>query len=494
MSEPAASQELVRAEVDLPRTVGFWGAWAIMVGIMIGGGIFGTPPDIARHLGSPMVAMVFWAGGGVLCLFGALAYAELATMFPRSGGIYVFLREAYGDGVAFIFGWMYLLVTKPAGAAGVAFLFADHLNRLMGTAPDPAHPGSVLMLASGGLDPRLITIAALLGLTWINVRGVVLSTWLAIAFTAAKAAALAAIIVLALVIAGVIDPSKGSAANFRPAPMPISLMAAIPAVMAGVLWTYDGWNDVGAISGEVTNPQRTLPLVFVVGILSVTALYLAINAVYFWLIPLPEQRPLETIGPAVLTHLVGPTGGTIMTALIVISTLGSSHASVLANARVSFAQARDGLLFGSLGAIHPRFNTPHVSLWVGGIMGAAAAWFQGSFVALAGTFVFTMWIFYAMAAGGVIILRVRRPSLARPYRCPGYPVVPAIFVAASLFMTAVSIIQDVSRERADGEPAPGMNTLPWLVVLAAGWPVWLVWKRVARRRDATTGDQSRRSS
>jgi len=455
-----------------------------MVGIIIGGGIFGTPPDIARHLGSPMVAMIFWAAGGVLCLFGALAYAELATMFPRSGGIYVFLREAYGDGVAFIFGWMYLLVTKPAGAAGVAFLFADHLNRLIGTTPDPARPGSGLSLASGGLDPRLITIAALLGLTWINVRGVIFSTWLAIAFTAAKAAALAAIILLALVVAGIVDPSKGSVANFRPTQMPMGLMAAIPAVMAGVLWTYDGWNDVGAISGEVTNPQRTLPRVFVVGILSVTLLYLAINAVYFWLIPLADQRSMETIGPAVLTHLVGPIGGTIMTALIVVSTLGSSHASVLANARVCFAQARDGLLFRSLGAIHPRFNTPHVSLWVGGIMGAAAAWFQGSFVALAGTFVFTMWIFYAMAAGGVIVLRVRRPALERPYRCPGYPVVPALFVLAALFMTVISIVQDVSRESVEGEPAPGMNTLPWLVILAVGWPVWLVWSRVTRGRSS----------
>lgn len=466
---------------DLPRTVGLWGAWAVMAGIMIGGGIFGTPPDIARHLGSPMIAMIFWGAGGVLCLLGALAYAELATMFPRSGGIYVFLREAYGDGVAFVFGWMYLLVTKPAGAAGVTFLFADHLNKLMGTTPVP-DTGGALSLATGGLDPRLITMAALIGLTWINVRGVVLSTWLAIAFTAAKAAALAGIIVLALIVAGVISPEKASVANFKPTPAPMGLLAAIPAVMAGVLWTYDGWNDVGAISGEVKNPQRTLPRVFMLGILSVTGLYLAINAVYFWLIPLPEQRGLDTIGPAILEHLVGPIGGTIMTALVVVSTLGSSHASVLANARVSFAQARDGLLFKSLGAVHPRFQTPHVSLWVGGIMGAVAAWFQGSFVALAGTFVFTMWIFYAMAAGAVIVLRVRRPEAERPYRCPGSPVVPGLFVLASVFMTVMSIWQDVSREAVEGEAAPGMNTLPWLVFLAAGWPVYLVWERVVRRR------------
>lgn len=465
---------------DLPRAVGFWGAAAVMIGIMIGGGIFGTPPDIARHLGSPMVAMLFWLAGGVLCLFGALAYAELATMFPRSGGIYVFLREAYGDGVAFTFGWMYLLVTKPAGAAGVTFLFAEHLNRLIGTTPDPDHSGTALSLASGGLDPRLITMAALLLLTWINARGVVLSTRVAVGFTAAKFMALAAIVVLALVVAGIFDPSKASVANFTADPAPLGLLAAIPAVMAGVLWTYDGWNDVGAISGEVTNPQRTLPRVFITGIASVTLIYLAVNAVYFWLIPLPEQRTLgSTIGPAILTHLLGPIGGTIMTALIVVSTLGSSHASVLANARVSFAQARDGLLFRQLGNIHPRFGTPHVSLWVGGIMGVVAAWFQGSFVALANTFVFTMWIFYAMAAAGVIVLRIRRPRVERPYRCPGYPVVPALFVLASLFMTVMSIVQDLERTPAPGEPAPGMNTLPWLAILLAGWPVYMVWKRVA---------------
>lgn len=434
-----------------------------MVGIMIGGGIFGTPPEIARQLGSPLVAMLFWVAGGVLCLFGALAYAELATMFPRSGGIYVFLREAYGDGVAFIFGWMYLLVTKPAGAAGVTFLFADHLNQLLGTTPDGG---------AGGIDPRLITIAALLVLTVINVRGVVLSARVAVGFTAAKFLALFAIVVLALVVAGVIDPSRASVANFRPGPAPVGLLAAIPAVMAGVLWTYDGWNDVGSISGEVRDPQRTLPRVFITGIAAVTLIYLAINAVYFWLIPLVEQRSLETIGPAVLGRLVGPIGGTLMTGLIVVSTLGSSHASVLANARVSFAQARDGLLFRRLGDVHPRFATPHVSLWVGGVMGAVAAWFQGSFVALADTFIFTMWIFYAMAAGAVIILRVRRPRAARPFRCPGYPVVPGLFVLAGVFMTAISIVQDVG-----DEASRGMRTLPWLGILLAGWPVYLLWRR-----------------
>jgi APA family basic amino acid/polyamine antiporter len=359
----------------------------------------------------------------------------------------------------------------------VTFLFADHAVALVETGAralgwDPAPPRPE---ASPIPSPAaFLTAATLIVLTWINVRGVVLSTRVAVAFTSAKFLALAAIVVLALVIAGLLDPSRGSVSNFAAAGAPMPLLAAIPAVMAGVLWTYDGWNDVAAVSGEVVDPRRTLPRVLVSGIAAVTLIYLAVNAVYFWLIPIQVQRTLgDSIGPAVLTHLLGPVGGVLMTALIVVSTLGSSHASVLANARVSFAQARDGLLFHQLGAVHPRFGTPHVSLWVGGIMGAAAAWFQGSFVALAGTFVFTMWIFYAMAAGAVIVLRVRRPLAPRPYRCPGYPVVPALFVLAAAFMTVMAVVQDV-------EASGGVRTLPWLGVLLAGWPVYLVWKRWVR--------------
>ncbi len=443
---------------DLPRTIGFWGASGVMVGVMIGSGIFRTPAAIADQLGSPWVILLLWVAGGVLSLFGALTYSELACMHPESGGVYVFLREGYGRCLAFVFGWTYMLITKPLAAAGIAVVFSEHVLRLFGVE------------VAAGSDPsarmRLITIGALVVLTAINVRGMVLGAGVALVLTLIKVAALSAIVVLGLAIGG------GDAANLRGDSGGTTLMAALTPVMFAILWTYDGWSDVGAIAGEVRDPQRRLPLIYLTGTAGVMVLYLGVNAVYMWMMPLGEMRNVATVAPWVMDRLVGPAGGVAVTALVVISTLGSTHGSIMTGGRVTFAQSRDGLLFAFLSAVHPRYHTPAVALWVQLALSCAAVWFVGTFEKLAGGFVFTMWIFYGLAGAAVFILRARRPDAPRPYRCWGYPVVPAVFVAAALGMTVLSIIED-----RDG-------TLPWLAVLAAGVPAYVVWSRLVRRRAA----------
>ncbi len=450
MPDPAPSA----APRDLPRRIGFWGASAVMVGIIVGSGIFRTPTSIAQEMGSPLLILLMWLFGGVLSLFGALTYSELATMYPQSGGVYVFLREGFGRPLAFVFGWTYMLITKPAAAAGIAVVFGEHVNKLLGT----------------NWDARWITTVILVVLTVINVRGVRLGTGVAGLLTSVKGLALIAIVVLGVAL------MKGSSANFTAVAAPKSVGLAIVPVMFSIMWTYDGWSDVGAIAGEVEQPQRRLPRIYLAGTAAVTLLYVAVNAVYMYMVPLPEMAATTTVGPLVMERIVGPAAGVAVVVLVLVSTLGSTHGSILTGARVTFGQARDGLLFRFLGRVHPRYETPAVALWSQLALSITALWLLRDFQQMADTFIFTMWIFYGLAAAAIFILRIKRPDVPRPYRCWGYPAVPALFILASAVMTGMSIYQ-----------SPG-QTLPWIGLLVAGIPVYYLWIRFWPAVPATTVD------
>lgn len=444
---------------ELPRTIRFWGASAIMVGIIIGSGIFQTPVGIAGHLGSPLLILGFWLLGGVLSLFGALTYAEMATMYPESGGVYVFLREGYGRCMAFVFGWTYLLITKPFAAGGIAYVFATHLNPLLGV----------------HWSETKVTIVVLTALTVLNLGGLRVGSGVAGLLTAIKVGALVAIALLGVVLL------KGNSANLVAGPSPDTLILAIAPVMSAVLWTYDGWSDVGSIAGEVKDPQKELPRIYLIGTAAVTVLYLAVNAVYMWIVPLDEMRNVDNIGPVVARVLLGEPGLAIVSVIVLISTLGSTHGSIITGARVSYAQSKDGLLFRGLSHVHPTLKSPDVSLIVQWALSIAAVIYSGwdqdtkkTFATLSETFVFTMWIFYGLAGAAIFILRVRRPEVPRPYRCWGYPVVPALFVLAAAAMTGLSLY-------ADWGVSHCWITGRWLLVLAAGVPVYFVWQALIGR-------------
>ncbi len=441
---------------DLSRRIGVWAALSITIGVTIGSGIFQTPGSIAREVGSPALILVLWGVGGVLSVLGAIAFAELAAMFPRSGGIYNFLREAYGPGVAFVFGWTYLLLTKPFAAAGIAFTCAEYLHPILGWERSSAW---------------ITTCGLLIATTLVNLRRVEIGSGVSIALTLLKVLALVAIVLLALAVPG------GDGANLRPVPTPGPLLLAMGAAMSSILWTYDGWSDLGSIAGEVRDPARNLPRIYLLAALALTAIYLAVNAVYLWVVPIPVLRDPAALPVATLTaeRLGVPRAATVIGLIVVLSTFGATHAAVTTGARVTFGQARDGLLFRFLARISPRTGQPAVSLWVQLAMSLAAVLVTigaEQFAELAGGFVFTMWIFYGLAALAVIVLRVRRPDAPRPFRCWGYPVVPLLFAGAAVAMTALSIADNPGR------------TLPWLGVLIAGLPVYLVWRRWTTRAGA----------
>jgi amino acid transporter len=431
---------------DLPRKVGFWGATAVMIGVVIGSGIFATPTTIARNLGSPTLILALWIAGGLVALCGALTFAELNAMLPHTGGIYVFLREGLGPCPAFVFGWTYMLIAKPAAAGGIATVFSTHFQTLTGL----------------NISAPLLTCIALTILTIINVWDVRQSAGFAIVLTGMKYAAIGAVVVLG--IAAAVFGSGGAGPHFAASQAPQSLFRAIVPVMAAIMWTYDGWSDIGSIAGEIVEPGRTLPRVYVFGTLAVIVLYVLANAVYLWHLPLAEMRQTETVAPLLMTRLAGRVGTWAVTLLIILSTLGSSHASVMTGARVTFAQARDGLLFRFLGRVSPRFQTPAVSLWTQLALSCAMVLVLRDFQRLADSFIFTIWIFYGLAAVSVFILRRRVRDHGRPFRVPGYPYVPAIFVLTSAVMTVLAVMDD-----------PKTNGT-WLAVLVAGVPVYYAWR------------------
>lgn len=431
------------ANDDLPRRIGFWGGSAIMVGIMIGSGIFRTPASIAAQMGNPWLILLLWLAGGVLSLFGALTYAELGTLFPRAGGLYVFLQQGLGNRVAFIFGWTYMLLVQPLAIAGIATVFSEHLNGLLGNQ----------------YDVRINTCAVAILLTGINVTGIHRGAGIAVILTGLKVVALAMIVGVALVL------TKGNAAHFIPTEAPKPFLLALTPVLAAILWTYDGWSDAAALAGEVKEPQKQLPRMFVLGTMAVIALYVAVNAAYIWVIPLSAMRETATVAPLVMEHLLGSIGSHIVTVMILISTLGATHASIIVGARVTFAQARDGLLFAELGRVHPRYGTPFVALWVQAALSCVMVVGLEQFERMIGGFVFTIWIFYGLAAVAVIVVRVRRPELPRPYKCWGYPVVPLVFILSAAAMTVLAIIDSPK------------DTIPWLGILLLGVPAYWLWQR-----------------
>ncbi len=435
--------------VDLPRKIGFWGGTSIMVGVVIGSGIFYMPYLIAGEIGDPRLILLLWVAGGIFSLCGALTYAELATMYPRSGGIYVFLHEGLGGMTAFIFGWAYFLIAKPYGAAMIAGIFSMYFHDLFGI------PG----------DHRLASCALLVALTVVNVLGVRLGAGVAVFLTGLKVAALLGIVALGAALA----PGGLAAAS---APKPI--VQGLASAMFMVLWTYEGWSDIASVAGEVKDPQRTIPRILVAGTALVVALYVAVNAVYLAVMSPGEMRGSPAFAPEVARRLIGPVGGTLVVAVVVLSTLGASHGGCITGARITFAQARDGLLFRFLGRVHPRFETPDVSLWTQLALSCAAVVFFKKFEDLVRGHMFMMYVFYALSAAAVIVLRVRRPDAPRPYRCWGYPLVPAVFILSTMAMVALSV-QSAHRE------GYLLKLLLWIVVLAAGAPAYWLWRRFAGR-------------
>jgi basic amino acid/polyamine antiporter, APA family len=433
---------------SLPRAVGFLGSTAIVVGTIIGSGIFLVPHDVAQQVGSVRALMLVWIIGGVLALGGALSLAELGAATPEAGGVYVYLRQAYGKLFAFLYGWAALLVIESGSVATLAVAFSIY---------------AAAFLPFSSFQQKMISAGVIAVLSIVNIAGVRKGAAVQTIFMIAKLAGLA--IIMGFAFFGSVTP----AAATSPLPTPHTTFSTFGIALIGVLWAYQGWHMLSYAAGEVRDPSRILPRSYFVGTTVIVAVYLVANLAYLRVLPLAALAEHQRVAADVMTLLAGPRGSAFVSALILCSIFGSLNGNVLGGARVYFAMARDGLFFKSVGRIHPRFETPAVAIIVQGVWSAILA-ASGSYKQLYTYVIFTGWIFYGAAVLAVIVVRRKQPQLARPYRVWGYPLLPVAFALASLVIVASTLV---------GSPKEsGIG----LALVLAGVPIYFVWNRLKTAR------------
>jgi len=424
-------------------------ATVVVVGIIIGAGIFLVPNLIARSLPSAGLILAVWIFTGLLSFCGALAYAEMGAMMPLTGGHYVYLREAFGPLWAFLSGWTFALVILAGAISWLAVGFSIYLAQLVRLTP---------------LLEKAVALALIAALTWVNYRGVATGIAVQRTFTALKVAGIAVLIGAAF-LARTHVPLAGPLA---PAHFPWSDFGV---AMIACLLAYDGWANISYIAGEVQRPQRNIPLALALGLGFSICVYVLANYAYLRVLPVAAIAGSNAVGAAAAERSMGDLGAAFVSVLILFSIIGSSNGHFMTAPRILFAQARDGLFFERFGRVHPRYATPSFSILVQGAWSAVLA-LTGSYEALLTYAMFAAWLFYGTAVAGVIVLRRKRPDAERPYRMWGYPVTALLFIAIAAWFVANTIVS---------KPGP---SLIGLLLIGAGVPVYYVWHRPgsARRR------------
>ena len=409
MRQPAQ----VRTEDGLKRVIGFWGGLAVIVGVTIGSGVFRKPYTLARDVGDPPTIIGLWVVFGLITLCGALALAELSSMLPRTGGLYVYLRAAYGDAAAFVFGWLYLLVTTPATNGALSTFFGELILGMAGIEFGPSVPWRVPAVAG-------VTV---LVLTAVNLLGARLGSAVQTVFTLIKVAALLVLMLVSFTMPG------GSFSHMAPS---VAGASAIGVGAASVIWAYDGWTSVSMVAGEVVAPERLMRKIIVAGMLTIVFLYVAANIGYFYAMPVGEMAQNSVVPQRIMSERMGPLGATLISMAILCSVFGALNGNILSRPRVPYALARDGLTFPFLGRPHPRWATPYVSILIQSAATVVLVALLRDFDRLTTYFVVVEWSALLFAVGAVMVLRRRLPDAPRPFRTPLYPLVPIVFLVGTL--------------------------------------------------------------
>jgi len=427
----------------MPRSVSFPQVVALSVGITIGSGIFRVPATVAGELQFPGPMLLCWVLGGVIAVCGALSVAELAGALPRSGGVFAYLLEAYGPMPAFLFGWTELVVIRASALGAIATIFAEYL-------------GYFVPLVAVHVRIAAACAVALIGA--INYVGVQRAAAVLSATTAVKYAVLLGLGLLAFTARG------GSAAHFVPAWPARAPWSALATALILVMWTYDGWADAAFVAGEVKDPQRNLPLALITGAVCVIVAYLVVNVGFLYALTPQTMADSKLVVSTVAARipLLGGVGAAVVAAAVVISAFSGLNASMLAGSRIFYAMADRGLFFRVAARVSPRFDSPSVAISLATVLGVAYVLFN-DFAELADKFILGIWPFYTLTVAAVFVLRARRPELPRPYRVWGYPIVPAVFLLASLYMVLNALLTDPR------------NTGITVAIILAGVPVFWLW-------------------
>jgi basic amino acid/polyamine antiporter, APA family len=443
-AEPLVAMQAKGKEAPgLLRGLGGWAAAAIVVGTMIGTGIFIVPAEMARDAGSAWLVTLVWVVGGALTLFGALAAAELGAALPEAGGTYAYLNRAYGPAWAFLFGWIYCILGAPTSIATIAAGFMRFVGYLFPFAATPvvswhvAWPWATQPHTFTLIWAQPLAVVAIAVVTFVNYLGVRLGGEVQIVLTVVKIAAIAAVIAVGFFF------GHGTAANFHSAPLAgasIVGLSGFLTAMAGALWSYDGWVNLTFVGSEIRNPERNIPLSLFGGVALVCGLYVAMSAACFFVLPFSKVAASSLIASDVVARATGHSTASWLTLAMIVCALGTLNSSILTNARVDYAMARDGLFFRVARGVDRRFHTPSRALVFQGILASVLA-LRGTFEDLLSLYVFIVWMFYALQTAAVMRLRMKEPNLPRPYRTWGYPVLPILFVLGALAFTVNRVVQ-----------------------------------------------------
>ena len=423
--------------LELVRGLGAWAAIAIVVGTMIGTGIFLKPAEMAAQGGSVAVVFAAWAVGGVLSLFGALSFAELGASIPEAGAEYAYLRRGFGPVWGFLFGWMHSIVGRPASAASIAAGLLRFWGFLVPAVAAPIFTWHISLPFQHQPYEFMFTwaqplaVVAIVAITGINYLGVRLGGQVQVVLTIIKVASVLAVVALGFAL------SHGSGTHFQPllpGKLGFGMFSSFLAALAAALWAYDGWEDLNLVGSEVQNPQRNIPRALVGGVVFVGGVYLLFSAVCFYVLSFGAVAHSQHVASDVVEKFAGHGAAQWITLAMVVSALGSLNSSLLSGARVPYAMARDRIFFRVADGIHPRFRTPGRALLFQGVLTSLMA-LTGTFEELTSLFIFAAWIFYALAVLAMFRMRRSEPDLPRPYRTRGYPWVPAAFVLGALALT-----------------------------------------------------------
>ena len=437
--------------IELKRRIGLYAATAITVGNIIGSGIFKSPHSVAQHITAFPVVIFAWVLGGVLSICGSLVLTELAVTRPKTGGLYVFIREGFGDAAGFVFGWANLWVIKPTVIASITLVFAEYFCQAVHLAPAAQIP---------------VGIAAILFLTFVNWLGVKEGARTQSLFTTLKVLGIIALCVAAFTLP----------ARYPASPLPLaeavagpsrSLLSALALAMISILFAYDGWTDSTYVAGEVVNPKRTLPIAIVGGTWLVIAVYVVTNFAYFHVLKPAEVAAYPTVGYETIIRLLGVWGGRALAVLIAVSTFGTTNGAILTGPRVTQAMASDGLLWGRLAQLDPRRETPSLALWVQALLACVWLAVAKGFDDVSGWFVTTSWLFYALTTAAIFVQRRREKAglIETPsYRTPLFPATPILFVLA----TGLIIASDLHDS--------GWKAWAGVAIAALGFRVYWLWK------------------
>ena len=452
------------AEAQLVRAIGLGGATLLVIGSVIGSGIFLTTGVMAQELPSTSLVLAAWVAGGLLAMAGGLTYAEMGSMFPRSGGLYVFLTEAYGAVWGFLFGWACLLVILTGSVAAVAVGFAEYFsyffpslgtNRVVATF---VMPWGAWRISAG----QLVAAGSIAVITTINYVGVRSGNVANKLLTVAKVGALVVIPLMAIAELRV-QPA------WTPVVPPGALrpLASFGVIMIAVMWTYEGWYYVAFAAGEIKEAARNVPRALIYGTLALAAIYVSVNLAYVYALSLEEMSGVTRVAEQAMTALVGPGGAAFVAATVVVSTFGCNVAGVIASSRTCFAMAADGRFFPQAARVHPVYRTPHVALLVTSGWSAFLT-LTGGYQSLFTYVTFASVLFGTLGGAAIVVLRARRPDLPRPYRALGYPVVPALYVLGSF-----ALVWNTLSERP-------IESIAGLGLVVIGLPFYFYWSRSAK--------------